>query len=206
MSGCASRTVPNAESSTERDVPFAGRRVADNLLSLRLEANKPVTSSLQETRLKLIVTNTSIKDVIVDNELVAGFNLKVDTDPSDGTNVSDYRTLEKPSPQEAGKRFRKLAPGDSLSRTYDLSQPVRSVAQGHCTYKNGGHVGFYYEAERKLDIQFDVTRLIVRVAYEGRVWMFSHRQFEAWFGVSEDASGMWQGRAESNTVTVAISR
>ena len=35
--------------------------------------------------------------------------------------------------------------------------------------------------------------------------MFSHRQFEAWFGVSEDASGMWQGRAESNTVTVAIS-
>ena len=48
MSGCASGTVPNAESSTERDVPFAGRRVADNLLSLRLEANKPVTSSLQE--------------------------------------------------------------------------------------------------------------------------------------------------------------
>lgn len=32
--------------------------------------------------------------------------------------------------------------------------------------------------------------------------MMSHRQFAEWFGASLEKSGMWQGRAESNTVTV----
>lgn len=147
ISGCASPTVPNAES-----------RSKVNALSLRLEADKPVIRSLQETRLKLTVTNTSSESIVLDNDLVAGFGLKAEPYLSDGTLLSEerdvaaegFRTLNKPSSEEAGKRFRKLGPGESLSRSYDLSQPIRHVVQGHGTYKNGGHVGFYYEAEENL--------------------------------------------------------
>ena len=94
----------------------------------------------------------------MDNELVAGFNLKVDTDPSDGTNVSDYRTLEKPSPQEAGRR--------SGSSPLGIAVPhLRFVTAGSVCRTGALHLQerrarpvIYYEAERKLHIQFDVTR------------------------------------------------
>ena len=80
--------------------------------------------------------------------------------------------------------------------------PIRHVAQGHATYKGRVHIGFYYEAEDNLRVPTAAKKLIIRIVYDGKVWMMSHRQFEEWFGVSEEESGMWQGRAESNTVMV----
>ena len=64
------------------------------------------------------------------------------------------------------------------------------------------HIGFYYETEENLRVPPTAKKLIVRIVYDGRVWGTAHRQFEEWFGRSEEKCGMWQGRAESNPVTV----
>ena len=123
-------TIPGCASST---VPGAGGRSEGDFLSLRLEADSPVIRDLQQTRLKVTVKNTGDEIIILDNELVAGFDLKIETDLSDGSLfsqdrdvlVESVRTLNKPSPKERAKRFVRLAPGETLSCHYDLSRPIR---------------------------------------------------------------------------------
>jgi hypothetical protein len=187
----------------------------DGALALRLEVVKPPVEELRQTRLKLTATNTGKKDLILDAELLVGFALRFRTDLSDGVISSKDRDVteeevkkwEKPEPEAARKRFVKLAPGQSLARVIDLSQPIRTVQQGHATYasedgKASYHRGFFYEADVRHQVPPRAKKLAIEVTYERGVWPFARPQFADWFGMEFGQSGVWDGRASSNRVTV----
>src|SRR5262245_47442117 len=52
----------------------------NNVLALKLEVAKPAAEDLRQTKLRLTATNTSKQEIILDTELVVGFQLSFDTD------------------------------------------------------------------------------------------------------------------------------
>jgi hypothetical protein len=183
----------------------------DTALALKLEVVERPDGDLRQAKLRLTATNTSKQDIILDTELLVGFQLKFETDiGSKDAFVSEDRDVtpeevkrwSKPTREAARKRFAKVAPGQSRARDYDLSQPVRAVKEGHATLKDKRHVGFYYEADIRYRLPPRAKKLFIQVSYQGEVWMFAESEFEEWFGVSVAKSGLWQGQTVSNTVTV----
>src|SRR5687767_9228881 len=55
----------------------------DKTLRLKLEILKAPAANIQETKLKLTVTNMSKRDIVLDGELVLGVFLVIDTDLGD---------------------------------------------------------------------------------------------------------------------------
>ena len=181
----------------------------DDTLWLDLEALQPLPVDLQDIKLKLTVTNLASKSIVLDKECSAGFSLRFKTDLSqelifsDENDVStkELQKLSKPAPDVARNRFVELQPKKTFSRVFDLSQAVRTVREGHGTYANGAHVGFYYEAEVQYLVPPKVNKLFIDAWYERGV-MMAWPQFKDWFGVGIDELGVWSGRARSNTVVV----
>jgi len=191
-----------------------GRR-EDDALRLALEVVERPKTNLSQTRLKLTVTNASTKSIVLDKELSAGFSLSFKTDLTDKQDPDDpifspehdvewkeIKRLPKPSQQDTMQRFMPLKPGRSLSRTYDLSQPVVHVRQGHATDKNRVHHGFYYEAEYRLQIPPRASKLFITAAYRGKIYWRAETAFKTWFGFSTRDLKMWSGSASSNTIAV----
>jgi hypothetical protein len=81
------------------------------------------------------------------------------------------------------------------------------VRQGHATFRSPDgqafyHRGFFYEADVRYQIPPRASKLVIHVSYERGVWPFAKPQFKDWFGMEFDKSGVWDGRARSNSVTV----
>lgn len=186
----------------------------DDTLVLKLEVVRPPATKWAQTQLKLTVTNTNKKPIVLDKELSVGFGLLFETNLKDGNVISEDRDvtnkeekqLDKPKPNEVQARFVKLAPGQTLTRIIDLSKPNRTQHSGHRTYgvEGGGraHVGFYYEAEERYNVPPDVKRLVAEVYYDGSVWFTAVKEFEEWFGKSQQQIGQWRGRAKSNQLVI----
>jgi len=182
----------------------------DNALLLDLQIVAVPQGDLQRAQLRLTATNTGTKPIVLDRELRAGFRLRFKTDlseefiSSDDRDVStnEVRKLDKPEPGAAKVRFVSLKPGDSLSRTYDLSKPMEMVVEGHMSDMDSVHYGFYYEEFSQFVVPSKAKELMVDAWYERGVWMMAVPQFEEWHGVSPEKIGLWQGRARSDTVTV----
>lgn len=200
LSGCA-HVQPQQESLAWSE---------DDTLRLDLSVVAVPEGKLQRTQLRLTATNTSTNSIVLDKEMLAGFCLRFRTDlteeplHSDARDVStrEVARLDKPLPTAAAHRFVALKPGDKIARTYDLSQPMKTVCEGHMSDQNSVHYGFYYEALTQFVVPERAEALMVDAWYERGVWMMSVPQFEEWHGKSPEEIGLWGGRARSETITV----
>jgi len=182
----------------------------DGVLTMALELVALPDNDLQRAQMRLTVTNTGTSAIVLDRTLAAGFSLRFKTDlsaeftRSDSKDVTarEVKRLEKPTAAEVGARFVRLAPGQSLSRTYDLAKPNRSVVEGQASDMESVHDGFYYEAMQAYRVPPEAKRMEVDAWYERGVWMMATAQFEEWFGQSAEEIGLWSGRARSNTVVI----
>src|SRR5262249_25629109 len=112
------------------------------------------------------------------------------------------KKLKRPRKADSRSRFVKLRPKQSLSRRFDISKPLKMVEEGHRTYEDRSHEGFYYEVKARFRIPTKVKKLHISVWYERGVWMMAEPEFKKWFGVSSRKVRVWDGRAGSNTVVV----
>lgn len=127
------------------------------VLKMALELVALPQNDYQKAQLKLTVTNTSTNDIVLDRTLAAGFSFRFQTDLSEEFTRSDEKDvstkenkkLDKPTPEEVGSRFVAVKPGQTLSKTYDLSEPVRRVVEGHASDINSVHHGFYYTSVQR---------------------------------------------------------
>ncbi len=182
----------------------------DGVLKMSLELIALPDNDLQKAQMKLTVTNTGTNGIVLDKTLAAGFSLRFKTDLSAEHTRSDEKDvtpkeakkLEKPTAEEVRARFVRLAPGQSLSCTFDLAKPNRDVVEGHASDMDHVHHGFYYEAMQTYQVPAGAKRLEVDAWYERGVWMMATAQFEEWYGQSAEKLGLWDGRARSNRLVV----
>ena len=180
------------------------------VLKMALELIALPDNDLQKAQIRLTVTNTGTNDIVLDKTLAAGVSLRFRTDMSEEFTRSDEKDvstketkkLDKPKPEAVGSRFVAIKPGQSLSRTYDLSGPERNVVEGHASDMESVHYGFYYEAMQTYQVPAAVKKLKVDAWYERGVWMMATAQFEEWHGQSAEKIGVWTGRARSNTLVI----
>jgi len=182
----------------------------DKALRMELKVLNDSNKDLNRIQLELKVTNISTNTLVLDKELAAGFNLRFRTDLTEDFTYSEQRDVSsketskiaKPETNTVAARFVALQPGMSLSRSYDLSRPIRSVHQGHWSDRNMVHHGFYYEALTRYRVPRRAKRILIDAWYERGVWWTADRQFEEWHGRSARDIGLWDGRAHSNTIIV----
>ncbi|MBM4038620.1 MAG: M56 family metallopeptidase [Planctomycetes bacterium] len=179
-------------------------------LRLDLEVLAVPGGDLQRTQLKLTATNTRPNDLVLDRELVAGFDLSFLTgleDPvfyREGRNVSCevVEKLPKPRPEEAATRFVSLKPGQSLSRVLDLSKPIQCVEQGHASDYEHRHAGHYSESMIRFTVPSAAKELRVEVWYKRGLRLMAATQFAEWHGRGFGDLSLWVGRARSNAVVI----
>src|SRR5207247_542092 len=102
-------------------------------LSAHLEVLRQLPDDLQALKLKLTVTIGN-QSLVLDKEHLTGFNLRFETEPRiDGLRVEEEKVkdMSQSSPNEARRRFVRLLPQVTITRFFDLSQPVRTASQGH---------------------------------------------------------------------------
>ncbi len=194
----------------QADTELLAASSEEDALKMELTVLKQPGKDLSGMQLQLKVTNTSTNNLVLDKELAAGFSLRFRTDLSDENVKSEERDVcwkevsrfSKPSSAAASKRFVVLRPGKSLSRKYDLSKPVHSVIEGHSSDKNMVHRGFYYEATVRYAVPAGAKKVLIDAWYDRGVWMMATPQFQEWHGRSAQDLGVWDGRANSNTVSV----
>lgn len=182
-------------------------------LAVKLEVVKNPSPDWNTAQLKLTVTNTSKKEIVIDSELMVGFSLRFERVPFDiifdeskDVSLKEVKKLSKPSPEQVSRRFAKLLPGKSLSRVFDMSQPISNAHSGHMTYGTPGggryHVGYYYEAQDTYHFPKEGGKLEISIWYDGGVLFSAVSEFQKWYGVSEEKAGLWQGRARSNVIVI----
>jgi hypothetical protein len=206
LSGCLGPRVSFGPADMELLAPWS----QEHALRMELIVLNGSNKDLNRVQLELKVTNISTNVLILDREVAAGFNLRFRTDLSErfvysaerDVSSEETRRLPKPGTNAANTRFVALRPGESLSRSYDLSKPIRSVCQGHWSDREMVHHGFYYEADVLYRVPKRAKKLLIDVWYERGVWWTAADQFEQWHGRSAESIGLWGGRAGSNSVVV----
>ena len=182
-----------------------------NTLKLTLVLLERPTNDLSKTKLKLTAVNTSDEPIVLDTECSCGFSLQFESDGAEAAtsertvSIQELRRLPKSNADDARKRFVALAPGMSLSRSWDLDKPFPYITEGHSTNESRQHAGFYYEAEGRFHFPPAVAKLSICVRYERGVHRMAIRDFEKWYGLNRGEIAFWQGRAKSNTVVVSKS-
>jgi hypothetical protein len=188
------------------------------VLQLELSVLNATNKDLSRIQLQLKVTNTGTNALVLDNELVAGFGFQFRSELPEGSfydqsfyaqerevTFRELSKLPKPATNSIKDRFVSLAPGQSLSQTYDLSKPIRAEVEGHNTVNstNGakGSDAFYYEALMRCRVPRPVKKILIDVSYD-QGWKQAAQQFAEWYGRSAEDIGLWPGRAHSNTIVM----
>lgn len=180
----------------------------DDALRLKLELITLRDNDLQNAQLLLKVSNVGTNALVLDKFMRAGFSLRFETDLSEQPVYSDERDVSQREvsklerPKQEGTRFVRLEPGGSLSRTINLSKPQPTVCEGHGTDSGSVHHGFYYESVVQYVVPPEAKELLVTAWYERGVWKMATAEFAKWHGQSAEESGIWRGRARSNTLLI----
>jgi hypothetical protein len=201
--------------TVEPQVPWS----EGGVLRLELTVLNATNKDLSRIQLELKVTNAGTNALVLDKELVAGFGFQFRSELPEGSfydqsfysqerevTYKELSKLPKPTANSIKDRFVSLAPGMSLSQTYDLSKPIRAEVDGHSTTTNSvnsakGRDAVYYEALMRCRVPRPVKKIYIDVSYD-RVWTIAARQFAEWYGRSGEDIGLWPGRAHSNTVVL----
>jgi hypothetical protein len=200
--------------SLEPRVPWS----EGGVLQLELSVLNTTNKDLGRIQLQLKVTNTGTNALILDKELVAGFAFEFRSELREGSfydqnfyaqerevTFKELSKLPKPATNSIKDRFVSLAPGKSLSQTYDLSKPMRAEVDGHATTNSTDgvkrHDGSYYEALMRCRVPRPVKKILIDVSYDQN-WQQAAQQFAQWYGRRAEDIGLWAGRAHSNTIVM----
>ena len=207
--------IESRAAAIEPQVPWS----EGGVLRLELTVLNPTNKDLSRIQLELKVTNTGTNALVLDKELVAGFGFQFRSELPQGSfydqsfyaqerevTFKELSKLPKPTSNTIKDRFVSLAPGKSLSQTYDLSKPIRAEVDSHSAAVNSTNTavrpdGVYYEALMRCRVPRPVKKIFIDVSYD-RVWTMAARQFAEWYGRRAEDIGLWPGRAHSNTIVM----
>ncbi len=159
--------------------------------------------------LKATVTNVSSRPLAWDREFGVHMGWELRDEKGSAIEKVESSTLQKPSPSESFNRFVILKPGQSIAKEFELTGRVQFSLEGHGTFAGTGdghtgkyHVGSFAERISKFRIPETCKQVNVRVRYQPHD--LARGAFIEWFGEASRELPFWDGRVESDQLTLTI--